>query len=130
MKKFAEKIKSLIQFKKKTDKELINLDFVKTRKGIWKELNLSKDSGSLLGVYSPALGEGMFLTKVDDIDSNEVNEIVVFSQYDMSGRILLRNTISLDEIQMVCPFNKTYRNPILSDKKTSNKFLEIHSTSA
>jgi hypothetical protein len=116
MKNFAEKIKSLVSGKNESPGQQGHapFDFVKSKKGILKELVISKQSGNLLGVYSRALGEGMFLTGVKDIEQHGKEEVVVFNRYDMSGHILSRTRISIEEIQMVCPFNRTFKDPVAS----------------
>lgn len=91
-------------------------DFVKSRKGILKELTFSKQSGNLIGVYSTALGTGMFLTVVEDIARAGKDEVIVFHRYDMSGQRLSRGKVSIDEIQMVLPFNKLYRTRVFSSE--------------
>jgi hypothetical protein len=91
--------------------------FVKNRKAMLKELHDSQANGHLIGVYSRALGEGMFLTGVDNIESEAGREVIVFETYDMSGQILSRTRVSLDEIKMVCPFNTAYVNPVLSNTR-------------
>jgi hypothetical protein len=119
MRNFAEKIRSLIN--PKNNNSLIPdntpFDFVTTRKGILKELVISKQSNSIIGVYCNVFGEGMFLTAVEDIESVTKGEIIVFHQYDMSGRLLPRTRIDLNEIQMVCPFNKTYLSPLFTARQ-------------
>lgn len=113
-------IKSLVGKKNGTDLlDFTPFDFVKSKKGILKEILISKQTGKLLGVYSRALGEGMFLTGVEDIESHGRNEVIVFNRYDMSGHILARTRVELDEIQTVCPFNKAFQNPILTSAKAN-----------
>lgn len=88
--------------------------FVKSRKGILKELRNSQESGTLVGVYSRAFGEGMFLTCVSNIEHDTAAEVVTFETYDQSGQMLNRTRLSIDEIKMVCPFESKYVNPILN----------------
>jgi hypothetical protein len=121
MKNFAEKIRLFL--KPKNDSSFGpgpgtgSFDFVKTRKGILKELVISKQSKNIVGVYCKVFGEGMFLTAVEGIEPTSKAEIIVFHQYDMTGNILPRTRIELDEIQMVCPFDKIYQNPLFSSNK-------------
>ena len=114
MKKLTDKIRSLIYVKRNTVtvNNSMHFDFVKNRKGILRELLISKESGNILGIYCRSLGEGMFLTVVEDIEVNRNGEYAVFGPYDLSGRKLSGNTIEIGEIQMVCPFNKPYRYPL------------------
>src|SRR5688572_25165823 len=81
------------------------MTFVKTRKSMLKELTSSMENGNLIGVYCKALGEGMFLVGINNIEENPSSEIVVFETYEQSGMILNRTRVSVDEIKMVCSFN-------------------------
>lgn len=132
MKTFAERIIALVSLQNKASviPDRICFDFVKTRKGILKELIISKTSGNLLGVYSKALGEGMFLTVVENIEADGKEDVVQFNRYDMSGHILARTKVAIDEIEMVCPFNKTYRNPGLNSNKSGKSFNRLIYTAA
>jgi hypothetical protein len=82
------------------------------KKGILRELVISKESSSMIGVYCRALGDGMFLTAVQSIERSTKGEIIIFHQHDISGKSLARTSVSLEEIEMVCPFNKTYQKPL------------------
>lgn len=114
MKTFAEKIRTLLS---RDHKQVMPLpiDFVKNKKSMLKELRLSKQSGNAIGVYSKAMGEGMFLTAVEQV---EPNGLIVFSRYDMSGAILNRYELTLEEIQIVCPTSQRYRHPLLTRQMT------------
>jgi hypothetical protein len=114
MMNLVEKIKKSLSSQNKVESpDSGSLNFVKNRKAILKELMLSRDTGNLIGVYSRVLGEGMFLTGVDNIEDDHGTEVIIFETYDMSGQILNRTRVSVDEIKMVCPFNSAYINPIL-----------------
>ena len=88
-------------------------EVVKFRKSLLKALGESRRRGTTIGIYSDVLGEGMFMTAVEDIyeDTNEI--IIVLKRYDLSGSILQRNTLSLSEIRAVCAFDTQYKNPVL-----------------
>jgi hypothetical protein len=88
--------------------------FAKTRKAVLRELESSRENGLLIGVYSKALGDGMFLVGVNAIEKDGPTEIIVFETYEQSGTILNRTRLSIDEIKMVCSFNRKYVNPILN----------------
>jgi hypothetical protein len=90
------------------------LNFLRTRKSILRELSMSQETGNLIGVYSRAFGEGMFLVSVNSIEIDRSGEVVVFETYDQSGMILNRTRVSIDEIKMVCPFHRKYVNPVLN----------------
>jgi hypothetical protein len=126
---FTEKILSIIVPKKIISVgDTTPMDFVKTRKGILRELVLSKQTGNLIGVYSRAFGDGMFLTTVQDIEGGSKEEIIAFNQYDMSGIILSRTHLALSEIKMICTFNKTYRNPLLDNENSKKNPEELSNT--
>ena len=90
-----------------------NLEFIKFKKSLLQALVESRKKGTAIGIYSPALGEGMFVTGVEDIYDDDSERIIVFKPYDLSGAILQRNTLSLSEIKAVCAFDMPYRNPVL-----------------
>jgi hypothetical protein len=90
-----------------------SLNFLRSRTSIRDGLMRSKHSGTVIGVYSRALGEGMFITSVDDIYPDNDEEIIVLKRYDLSGLILQRTDLSLSEIKAVCVFDMIYRNPVL-----------------
>lgn len=116
MSKFKDKF-AWLNFPKKEQSptaEVIPFDFVRTKKGILKELVISSMSGNVVGIYSRALGEGMFLAAVEKIESTAKDEIIVFNRYDMSGHMLARTRVAIDEIHMVCPFSRAYTNPVLT----------------
>jgi hypothetical protein len=118
MRNFTEKLGALIFPKKDSAMpDAIPFDFVKTKKGILKELVISNISGNVVGVYSRALGEGMFLAGVEKIESGGKEEIVVFNRHDMSGHLLARTRVAVDEIHMVCPFNRSYVNPLVNAER-------------
>jgi hypothetical protein len=80
-------------------------------------LTENKGSGKVLGVYCPIIGNGMFLTGVDDIILADKQETVVLKPYDMNGILLIPNQVPLTAIRSVCPFESFYINPIVKDKK-------------
>ena len=94
-------------------KEQPSFNFIKDKEAILKELTSSLQKGTLIGIYSRELGEGMFLTGVDDIEDNGRQKFVVFETYDMCGKTLNKTRIAIDEIKMVCPFKIEYINPLL-----------------
>jgi hypothetical protein len=96
------------------------LSFIKTNPEIFDLLTQSKATGALIGVYSPRLGEGMFLTRVESIHMETMHKekIVVLNRYDMSGHILATTRVALSEIRTVCPFNQVYKNPAMSVERS------------
>lgn len=90
----------------------LELEFIKNRRSIYRELAISKEAGTVVGITSPVLGDGMFITAVDDIYTTEAGAVVQLKPYDMSGHFLARTQLSLSEIRSVCPFKTAYRNPL------------------
>jgi hypothetical protein len=97
--------------------EPASIRIIKLRSIIRKEILMSRDSGKVLGVYCPVLGDGMFLTCVDDVVNGDGQEIVVFKPYDMNGHLLQRNQLAIAEIRSVCPFDSYYVNPLIKEEK-------------
>jgi hypothetical protein len=116
MKQFVEKFKGILfkQIPSKNSADQEELRFIRNRKGILSALSHSKESQNIIGIISPVLGEGMFLTAVDEIDITGQEAVVVLKQYDMSGHILVRTHLSLDEFKSVCLFQMLYKNPFFN----------------
>jgi hypothetical protein len=91
------------------DKELVS-------KPAWiiQELMNSKQYGNAIGISSPVLGAGMFVTAVDDIEFEGLKPIIVLKNFDISGYFFSRNKISVDDIIAVCPFTSKFITPFLS----------------
>jgi hypothetical protein len=87
-------------------------NFVKDRVEMLKTILACMETGKLIGIYSRALGDGMFLTGVDNVESDTRGKVIVFETYDFSGQILTKTRVYLDEIKMVCPFEVEYIHPL------------------
>jgi hypothetical protein len=98
-------------------KHKLSFTFIEDKQAILKALLNSLKNGTVIGVYCRALGEGLFLTGVDDIEQNGTQQVVVFETYDVSGKALQKTRIAADEIKMVCPFQIEYINPLLGKVK-------------
>ena len=90
-----------------------NLRFIKSRTDILKALLNSRETGNAIGVYSTGLGGGMFITAVDEVYDDDNEQIIVLKRYDLSGLVLQRTNLFLSEIKAICPFEISYRNPVL-----------------
>ena len=113
MRSIVEKFKTvLLPSKAKIFTVDLELEFIKNRKSIYRELAVSKEAGTVVGINAPALGDGMFITAVDDIYSTEAGDVVLLKPYDMTGHFLPRTQLSLSEIRSVCPLKTPYRNPL------------------
>jgi hypothetical protein len=113
-----EKLKTLIhsQQQKFITHHPANFEFriTRKRKGILQELRWSKEHGKAVGIYSSILGEGMFVTGIEDIYEWDKDTIIVLKPYDLGGLVLQRNYLSLSEIKGICPFNFIYRHPLIN----------------
>lgn len=128
MRSLAARITSLISRKNNAllVSDTASIDFIRTKKGILKELTTSMEYRTIVGVYCREFGEGMFLTAVKEVEWEGRDTFIVFYPFDLSGKRLSRSRLHADEVQMVCPFSKVYRHPMFygqSAKKTARTNL-------
>lgn len=99
-------------------------DFIEDPTEIFRALLNSKERGTAIGIISPLLGKGMFVTGVEDIliGDGQENSHVILKGYDFTGHILETNTIRLTDIEGVCMFSSKFGNPFL---KTLSKILKL-----
>lgn len=112
MKILTERIRSIISGNSNTAIQTKNhpFDCIKTRKGILRELMISKESKNLIGLISPSLGEGMFLISVLTLESEDSAEVVAFQIYEITdGRFRASARLTVNEIKGVCPFAHNYQ---------------------
>lgn len=98
------------------------LHIVKPRKSIQKILQDSVVSSNTVGIYCPALGEGMLLVGVEDVLTDSAEPVIVLKRYDLNGIMLQRTHVALSEIRSVCPFDTKYENPLL--KKEAKTLIQ------
>lgn len=89
----------------------LQVQFIRNKEAILQTVNRCRKSHGLIGVYSAALGDGMFLTTVENIRHQGNRDIIEIKPYDFSGRLLKTSTLLIDEISCVCPFNQIYIQP-------------------
>ena len=77
---------------------------------ILKELERSKASGNVLGIFASPFGKLMFLTAIQDIMDveNSPDKLVILKKYDLQGALLPANEICLSEIYEVKPFKRKF----------------------
>lgn len=90
---------------------------------ILSALKASKENQSVIGICSPVIGDGIFLTSVEHIISeNDILEgcetIIVLKRYDIHGYFMEKNTLTLNDIERVCPLKMEFKNPFLKIAKT------------
>lgn len=97
-----------------------DFEFVHGSDAILEVLTTSLEQGQAVGINSPALGTGLYITAVEKIlnyndffDQREV--VVVLKGYDITGYFFEKNVVRLHEIKSVWPLTSKFRNPFLSD---------------
>jgi len=75
-------------------------------------LSESKANGTAVGIFSPVLGQEIFITAVEDILIDQ-DITVVLKNYDITGYMLETNKLKLGEIKSVCPFKSLFENPYM-----------------
>jgi hypothetical protein len=104
--------------------ERIDFAFVSEASKILAALGESRKNETVIGISAPILGNGIFLTSVEDIKPAGNDYTIVLKGYDITGYILERNKIRLTDVRAVCPFNSPFRNPYLKEL-TGEKFYEM-----
>lgn len=107
MNSIAQKLRVLISGPASNSIENNNHPFniIKSKSGVVRELQISKDSGSVVGLFSH-VNEGMLLVVVQHIESRAGEEVVVFDKYDITGNFLSTVRICVNDIKAICPFVK------------------------
>lgn len=72
----------------------------------------SKTNGTAVGIKAPNLGNGIYVTAVDDIVIDQEITIVL-KNYDITGYMLETNKLKLGEIKSVFPFKSAFENPYM-----------------
>jgi hypothetical protein len=80
-----------------------------------KVLIASKEENKSIGISSPRIGEGFFITAVEDIILVEGETIILFKPFDVTGFILPTNKLRLVDINAVCPLSSEFQNPVLKN---------------
>lgn len=93
----------------------LQVQFIRNQKAMLTQIKLCKKSHGLIGVYSPLLGKGMFLTTVDDIRFIDDEVLVIFKPYEVIGDMPEKTSIPFSAITCICPFNQLYSEPVETD---------------
>lgn len=102
----------------------IDLAFISDPLEMIETLIESQQNNTVVGISAPVLGNGVFLTSVDNIQPSGPDYIITLKGYDVTGYILERNKIRLSDIRAVCPFRSKFNNPYLKEL-TGDRFYEI-----
>jgi hypothetical protein len=89
------------------EKNRPELEFTTSTNDILRILLDSKDRGNVIGIGSPALGAGIFMTAVDEvIEDYEI--VICLKPYDINGKRLEKNILKLTDITTACAFRSQY----------------------
>ena len=97
----------------KWDEHILNLAL--SSQEILKIIIESKENGNTIGVSSKLLGEGFFITAVEDIILEESQTTILFKPFDVTGFMLPTNKLTLQEIDAACPLISEFKNPVLKN---------------
>jgi hypothetical protein len=89
------------------EKHKPELEFTTASEEILRILIHSKEYGNVIGISSPFLGAGIFITAVDKIIL-DYETIVQLKPYDVNGGTLEKNVLKLTEITSACAFKSRY----------------------
>jgi hypothetical protein len=95
----------------------ITIEIITSPAEILRSLMESNHSGTMIGITSPDLGAGTFITVVRDILIDEDDPIIVIRGYDRSGYFFNKDTLRLKSISSVIPFTSIFDNPFLREVK-------------
>jgi len=89
------------------EKHKHELEFTTASEEILRILIHSKEYGNVVGISSPSLGAGIFITAVEKIVL-DYETVVVLKPFDVNGCHLEKNMLRLTEITSACAFKSHY----------------------
>jgi hypothetical protein len=89
------------------EKHRPELEFLTDSKDILRILIHSKEYGNVVGISSPVLGAGIFMTAVDKVIL-DYETIIQLKPYDVNGTLLETNKLKLTDITLGCSFRSRY----------------------
>jgi hypothetical protein len=95
----------------KWDEQILNL--TRESQEILKIIVSGKEQGNTIGISSPLLGEGFFITAVENIILEDGETTILFKPFDVTGFMLPTNKLRLAEIEAACPLISEFQNPVL-----------------
>jgi len=108
------------------EKHKPELEFVTASEDILRVLIHSKEYGNVIGVSSPFLGAGIFITVVEKIIL-DYEVVVQLKPYDVNGTSLDKNLLRLSEITCACAFKSRFDK--LYHKQVAHDAVEVASYS-
>ena len=103
------------------EKRKPELEFMTTHDDILRVLIHSKEYGNMVGISSPLLGAGIFMTAVDKVIL-DYETIIQLKPFDVNGGLLEKNTLKLTDITTACAFQSRF------EKLFHKRAPEINST--
>jgi hypothetical protein len=91
------------------EKHRPELEFMTNTNDILRILIHSKKHGNVVGIGSPALGAGIFMTAVDDVIV-DYETVIYLKSCDINGTRLEKNMLKLTDITIACSFKSQYEN--------------------
>jgi len=85
----------------------IRIEFIEDKTEIIHHIEACKRSRGIVGIYSPALGRGMFLSTVTDVYKLGVDTLIDLKPYHFKTGLQRKVTISIKDVNCICPFNQT-----------------------
>jgi hypothetical protein len=89
------------------EKHRPELQFFTSSDEILRILIHSKEYGNVVGIVSPVLGAGMFITAVEKIIL-DYETVIQIKAEDINGEVLDCNTLKLSDITCACPFRTRF----------------------
>ena len=89
------------------EKQRPELQFFTTSDDILRALIHSKEYGNVVGIVSPVLGAGMFITAVERVIL-DYETVIEIKAEDINGEALDCNRLKLSDITCACPFRTRF----------------------
>jgi hypothetical protein len=89
------------------EKHKPELEFMTDTSEILRILIHSKEFGNVVGVSSPLLGTGIFITAVEKVIL-DYEVIIHLKQCDVNGGVLEKNMLKLTDITSACSFKSRF----------------------
>lgn len=104
------------------------IDIVTDPENMLLELLSSKEGQTVIGINAPVIGQGTYLTCVDDIIIGDEEDIqIVLKGFDVTGYFLEKNLLTIGEIRSVIPFKSAFENPFLKEMQKNDLVVKTFS---
>jgi hypothetical protein len=108
MSKFLEKVADFLTHDGNPRYHLheIRIEFIDSKTEMLGHIERCKKSRGVIGIYSSALGDGMFLSAVEAVYKLGADTLVELKPYDFKKGLQGATTVSMKDISCICPFNQ------------------------